>query len=99
MRCHRETLLVTSHDTQGYGERIKPPTHRGKNDNDSRMIMMIIAPNSLVPQKEGAQGEQEEGRGGRSEKVKTDRNSNARRGRSHRSNSVSSVGCEEQEKT
>ena len=73
-------------------------------------MMMMFAPNSLVRQKEGAHGEEEEKaggggsegggrRGGRSKKVKTDRNSDARRRRSHRSNSVRGVGCEEQEKT
>ena len=35
----------------------------------------------------------------RSKKGRFDRDSEARRGRSHRSNSVRGVGCEEQEKT
>ena len=39
------------------------------------------------------------GRGGRSKRGKLDRNFDARRGHSHRSNSVRGVGCEEQEKT
>ena len=39
------------------------------------------------------------GRGGRSKKERTKRNSDARRGRSHRSNSVRGVGSEEQQKT
>ena len=29
MRCHRDTLLVASYDTQGCGRRILPPTHKG----------------------------------------------------------------------
>ena len=74
-------------------------------------MMMIFAPNSLVRQKEGAQGREEEeeageggsgkggGRGGRSKKGRIDRNYDASRGRSHRSNSVMDVGCEDQEKT
>ena len=41
----------------------------------------------------------EGGRGGRSKKGRIDRNSNARRGCSHRSNSVRGIGCEEHEKT
>jgi len=44
--------------------------------------------NSLVRQKEG-----------RKEERKASRNSDARRGRSHRSNSIRGVECEEQEKT
>ena len=59
--------------------------------------MMMIAPNSLVRQMEGAQGEEEEE--GRSKKGRPDRNSDARRKRSHRLNSVRGVGCEEQENT
>ena len=39
------------------------------------------------------------GRGGVSMKGMTDRSSDARRGRSHRSYSVRDVGCEDQEKT
>ena len=31
-RCHRDTLLVSSCNTQGYGGHILPPTHRGKID-------------------------------------------------------------------
>ena len=58
--------------------------------------MMIVAPNSLVRQ-EVAQGGGG-GRGGRSKKGRLDRNSDTRRGRSHRSNSVRGVGCDEQEK-
>ena len=54
--------------------------------------LMMNAPNSLVRQKEGDSGE-------RSKKGRTDRNSDTRRGRSHRSNSVKAVGCETQEKT
>ena len=54
-------------------------------------ILMMIAPKSHVCQKEG---------GGRnSKKWRTDRDSEAKRGRSHRSNSVRGVGLEEQEKT
>ena len=64
-------------------------------------LMMTGAPNSLLHQKEGAQGEEEEegggsgGRGGRSKKGRIDKKSDARRGRSHLSNSVTGVGCEE----
>ena len=39
------------------------------------------------------------GRGSRSKKSRLKLDSDARRGRFHRSNSVKSVGCEEQEKT
>ena len=60
-------------------------------------MMMMFAPNSLVRQKQG--GGSEGGGGGRSKKGKIDRMSDARHGRSHRSNSVRGVGCEEQEKT
>ena len=59
-------------------------------------MMMMFAPNSLVRQKQG--GGSEGGGGGRSKKGKIDRMSDARHGRSHRSNSVRGVGCEEQEK-
>jgi len=58
---------------------------------------MMIASNSLVRQKEGAQRERG-GRGGRSKKGRTDRNSDARCGRTYSFNSVNGVGCEEQEK-
>ena len=61
------------------------------------MVMIMIAPNSLVRQKEGLRGGR--ARGGRSKKGMTDRNSDARSEDSHRSNSVRGIGCEEQEKT
>ena len=48
---------------------------------------------------EGGGSGREEGRGGRLKNGRLDRNSDARRGRSHWSNSVRDVGCEEQEKT
>ena len=60
--------------------------------------MMMIAPNYLARQKEGFQREGG-GRGGRSKKERPERNSDARRGHSHRSLSVRGVGCEKQEKT
>ena len=50
----------------------------------------MIAPNSLVYQKEGAQGEEEKEAGGRRK---------GRRERSQRSNSVRGVVCKEQKKT
>ena len=56
----------------------------------------MIAPNSIVRQKEGAQGEEEAG-GRRKEGSRG--TPDTRRGRSHRSNSVRRVGCEEHEKT
>ena len=59
--------------------------------------MMMIAANSLVCQKEGVREEEEEETGGRGKEGPT--GTHARRGRSHRSNSVRGVGCEEQEKT
>ena len=55
---------------------------------------MVIAPNSLVRQKEGLEGRRRRN----VEEINDDRNSNVRRRRSHRSNSVRGVGCEEQEK-
>ena len=63
-------------------------------------LMMMIAPNSLVRQKEGIQGGGEGGGGRvrRSKKWRSNRNSDVRRRRSDRSISVKSVGCEEQEK-
>ena len=54
---------------------------------------MMIVPNSFVRQKEEPRGK----RG--SKKERSDRNSDARRGRSNISNSVRDVGCKEQEKT
>ena len=59
--------------------------------------MMMIAANSLVCQKEGVREEEEEETGGRGKEGPT--GTHARRGRSHRFNSVRGVGCEEQEKT
>ena len=59
-------------------------------------MMMIVAPNSHVRQ-EVAQGGEEEETGGR-RKAGSIGTATARRGRSHRSNSVRGVGCEEQEK-
>ena len=60
------------------------------------VMMMMIAPNSLVTAVTSLRGGG--GRGGRSKKRKTDRNSDSRRGRFHRSNSVRGVECKEQEK-
>ena len=59
--------------------------------------MMMIAANSLVCQKEGVREEEEEETGGRGKEGPT--GTHARRGRSHRSNSVRGVGCEELEKS
>ena len=64
---------------------------------------MMIDPNSLAHQKK--ENEQEAfsgggvGRGRRSKKGRPNRNSDARRGRSHRSLSERGVVCEKQEKT
>ena len=54
--------------------------------------------NSLVRQKEGAQGEKDT-KNERSKKGRSNRNFDTRRGRSHKFNSARGVGCEEQEKT
>ena len=58
----------------------------------------MFGPKFLVRQKDGAQREEEE-EGGRPKKGRSNRKSDARRGRSHRSNSFRGDGCEEQEKT
>ena len=63
------------------------------------MMMMMTVPNSLVSQKDPGGSRGGGGRGGRLKKKRTDRNSEARRGRFNRSNSVRGVGCKEQEKT
>ena len=60
-------------------------------------MIMMIAFNSLIRQKEGAQMEEEEEAGAK--KGRTDKNSDPRRGRSHWSNLVRDIGYEEQEKT
>ena len=60
---------------------------RKKGSSVYPLMMMMIAPNSLVRQKQGVQGEKEE----EEKKGRTDRNTDARRGRSHSSNSV--MGC------
>ena len=63
-------------------------------------MMMIVAPDSLVRRKEGAQGEKKAEEVGR-RKAGSIVTPDARRGRSDRSNSVRTlrgVGCEEQEK-
>ena len=57
-------------------------------------MMLILALTLLSARKRGI-----EARGGRSKEGRTGRNSDARRGCSHRFNSVRGVGCEEQEKT
>ena len=61
-------------------------------------MKMMIAPILLSTRSGGLRGGGG-GRGGRSKKGRTDRNSDARRRRSHRSNSVRGVGCKLQEKT
>ena len=60
-------------------------------------MMMMIAPNSLARQKEGILLFR--GRSRKSNKVRSNRNSDVRCGRSHRSILVRGVGWEEQEKT
>ena len=61
-------------------------------------MMMMLAPNSLVRQKEGAQGEEEEVAGCRRRKAGSV-GVNTRSRCSYMSNLVRGVGCEEQEKT
>ena len=63
-------------------------------------MIIMIALNSLIRQKKVAQGE-EKARDGMSKKGRTDtdRNSDIRRGRSHKSFLARGVGCEEQEKS
>ena len=58
----------------------------------------MIAPNSHARQKKRGSGGRGE-RSGRLKKGRPNSNSDARRGRSHKSISVRDVGCEEQEKT
>ena len=59
-------------------------------------LMMMIAFNSLTREKGGSWGG--DGRGGRSNKGRPNRNSDVRRGRFHRSISIRDVRCEEHEK-
>ena len=60
-------------------------------------VLKIKKNDYSLPEKVGSGGRG--GKGGKSKNGRTDRNSDVRRGRSHRSNSVRGVGCEEQEKT
>ena len=66
-----------------------------------RFFFRLLLKDSLVLKNEEAQGVGGggRGRGSRSKKSRLNLDSDARRGRFHRSNSVKSVGCEEQEKT
>ena len=62
-------------------------------DHDNDICLQLFCP------LEGGGSRGGGGRGGRSKMGRLDRNSDARCGRSYRSNSVRGVGCEEQEKT